>query len=118
MARDREFHDYVMGDVFAGLTGITSRQMFGGYGIYKNGVFFALIAEGELYFKDDAGNRKYFEELGSSPFVYENNGKPLTMSYWKLPEEIMENRHEIPMWVERSVAAAGRSKRPKKARKR
>ena len=106
MARDREFHDYVMHDAFSGLGGITSRPMFGGYGIYKNGVFFALIAEGELYFKVDDINLKFFEELSSAPFVYESRGKSMTMSYWKLPEEIMENKIELPIWIERSVSAA------------
>lgn len=117
MAHDKEFHDYVMGDVFTGMADITSRPMFGGYGIYQNGVFFALITEGELYFKVDNGNRKYFEELASEPFVYESHGKSMTMSYWKLPEEIMESKHELPAWIERSVSAAVRSKKPKKLKK-
>lgn len=114
MADSRAFHDYVMHDLFAGMRGIHSRPMFGGYGIYQDDVFFALIAEGELYFKADAENQKYFEGLGSEPFVYTNKGKSMTMSYWKLPEEIMENRHELPIWIERSVSAAMRSKKVRK----
>lgn len=115
--REREFHDYVMGDMLCGIPGVRSRPLFGGYGIYKSGVFFALISDHELYFKADAGNRKYFEELGSGPFVYRRDGKSMTMSYWKVPEEVIENRAKLSLWVERSVAAALRDKNKKGERK-
>ena len=70
----------------------------------------ALIAEDELYFKVDSENQNYFEKLASEPFVYESHGKSMTMSYWKLPEEIMENKYELGEWIERSVSAAIRAK--------
>jgi DNA transformation protein len=108
MSRNEEFHEYVMSDVFAGIPGITSRAMFGGWGIYKEGKIFAIIVEGELYFKVRDSNRSDFESRGSHPFTYENKGKKVTMSYWLLPEEIMENREALFDWVERSLRAGGK----------
>ena len=39
------FHEYVIGDVLGHISGITSRKMFGGYGIYLDGVIFAIITD-------------------------------------------------------------------------
>ena len=107
-----------MHDVFLGVPDITSRAMFGGWGIYQSGVIFAMIAEDELYFKVDTNNRADFEARGSHPFVYtmpKPNGKTMAMSYWKLPEEIMENRDELKKWIAKSVQAnINKQKRSKK----
>ena len=99
------------------IPGITSRAMFSGYGIYKKGMIFAIIAEGELYFKVDGKTKGEYKARGSHPFTYTKpGGKPYTMSYWLLPGEIMENREELPEWVDAAVAASKRAKRPKKRR--
>ena len=93
-----------MQDLFGDFPDVTSRAMFSGWGIYKRGKIFAIIADGELYFKVGDSNRAEYEKLGSRPFVYENKGKKVTMSYWLLPEEIMEDRDELPEWVEKALA--------------
>lgn len=108
--KDRSFADYVLRDVLSGVRGIRSRAMFGGWGIYKDGVFFALIADGELYFKADDANRADFEAAGSKPFRYARKGRAaVTMSYWQVPEDVLERKDEIGRWVARSVEAAKRS---------
>lgn len=104
MAKDTSFYEYVLNDLFSEISGISSRSMFGGYGFYFRGVFFALIADGKLYFKVGEGNRKDFEEYGSQPFIYKGRkGKDVIMSYWELPADIMDSKEEISMWVEKSV---------------
>jgi DNA transformation protein len=103
--QNTEFHDFVIQDVLANIPGVTSRAMFGGYGIYKDGKIFAIIAERRLYFKVGEDNRADYERAGSKPFTYTRpNGKPYEMSYWELPEEVMENREELPHWVEKALA--------------
>lgn len=112
MASDKGFHDYLLHDVFADIDGITSRAMFGGYGIYKNSVIFAIIAEGKLYFKVGEGNKADYEAHGSKPFVYVgHNGKPYEMSYWELPTDILENKDKLLLWVEKSFAVKSKSKK-------
>lgn len=106
MAKDKSFHDYVIYDLFGELPGITSKAMFGGWAVYKNEAIFAIIVNGELYFKVDDGNRAEFEKMESRAFVYtKHDGKPITMSYWLLPEEIMEDRERLYDLVDTSVAA-------------
>ena len=109
------FHEYIMQDLLHHIPGISSRAMFGGYGIYKDGFIFALIADDELYFKVDELNIAGFEKAGSEPFTYERGGHPRTeMPYWKVPADVMEDRELIAVWVDKSVAASRRSKRDSK----
>lgn len=114
MPKDSSFHEYVMADLFKDISGITSRSMFGGYGYYKDGLIFAIIADGELYFKVDDGNRADYEQAGSHPFVYEmGNHKSTTMSYWLLPEDVMEDKDKLRQWIDKAVEASIRSKKKK-----
>ena len=108
MARDDSFHEYIMNEVLAEIDGISSRPMFGGFGIYKDSVFFALIGDGELYFKVGDGNQADYKKHGSKPFVYTGHkGKDVTLSYWLLPEEIMENKNELIRWIDKAVRSCG-----------
>lgn len=105
------FHEYVMRDLLRDIAGVSSRRMFGGYGIYKDGIIFGLIADDELYFKADELNQKDYEQAGSTPFTYERKNHPRTvMSYWKVPADVIEDRSAIEAWIDKSVAASRRSK--------
>ena len=112
MPKQDSFHEFVMSEVFREIQNVTSRKMFGGFGIYQNGLFFALIDDSELYFKVDEENRKDFEAQGSKPFVCKgHNGREVTMSYWLLPADVMEDTEKLKTWVEKSVGAARRAKK-------
>lgn len=113
MMADRSFHDFVIDEVLREISGITTRAMFGDWGVYKDGIFFALIADGQLYFKVDESTKKDYEELGSEPFVYQSKKGPITLSYWLLPEEIMSDQEKLKEWVDKSVAAGIKSKKKK-----
>jgi len=52
----------------------------------------------------DDTNRHEFEKIDSHPFSYtKDNGKEVTMSYWLVPEEILENREALIRLMETSV---------------
>lgn len=102
-----DFHDYVVQDLMNGIRGITSRAMFGGWALYRDGVTFGIIADDELFFKVNDKNRPAYEARGSSPFVYESRGKKVTMkSYWQVPAGVMEDREELERWVEGACRSA------------
>ncbi|MBY0353267.1 TfoX/Sxy family protein [Candidatus Babeliales bacterium] len=108
------FVDYVL-DALSPHGNIKARKMFGGYGIYKNDLCFALIINDVLFFKVDKGDEKRFEEYGSQPFSYENKqGKKVIMSYWQLPVDILENPAKLAMWIDKSFYAAQQTKKPKR----
>lgn len=87
--------------------------MFGGSSFYKDGVIFACIADGVLYFKVDDINRPQYEAMGSKPFVYEHaNTKKITiMPYCELPESILEDRDQLRHWIDESIVASVRSRK-------
>ena len=93
---------------------ITARAMFGGFGIYYEGVIFASIVEDELYFRVDASNRADYEPYGSRPFVYEGSGKPVTMPYLTLPQEILQDREQLKQWIQKAYRASLQHKWKKK----
>lgn len=102
--KDNSYLDYVINDLMANIDGITHRAMFGGYGIYKDGYIFGLIADDQLYFKVDDSNKADYESLGSKPFVYEKGNHPkTTMSYWLVPQEVLEDKKKLTSWINRSV---------------
>jgi len=107
MSSSKEFYEYVVYDVMGQIAGITSRRMFGGYGLYKNGVFFAIISDDQLYFKVGDNNKPDFEEHGSEPFTYNRKDrKEIQLTYWRVPEEVMEDRDELRIWIDKAVQAS------------
>lgn len=109
---DKGFHEYILHEVLYDIEGISSRAMFGGYGIYKDGLIFALIADGKLYFKVGQSNIEDYKRYESKPFVYEmGDHKSTTMSYWELPESVMEDRVELREWIEKAVHVSREAKR-------
>ncbi|MCP4196329.1 MAG: TfoX/Sxy family protein [Proteobacteria bacterium] len=104
-------------DLLAPMKEVTARAMFGGYGIFKANKMFALIADDVLYLKVDDKNRRRFEQEGLGPFVYTGGKKPMTMSYYEVPAEAMEDSALLCDWAESSFAAAKRAAALKATRK-
>lgn len=109
--RDTSFRDYIVEDVLGELEGIAAKGMFGGWGVYHNGIIFGLILGDELYFKVDDTNRALYEALDSHPFTYEKQGKTFTLSYWSVPEQVMEDKERLYDLVDLSVAVSKNKKK-------
>lgn len=114
MRKDSEFHDYVLYDLLGGDPHITSRKMFGGYGLYLDGAIFGLIIDDILYFKVDDANRDEFVSRGSAPFRYHNGKREVTMCYWDVPNDIIEDRELINKWVGLSAEISRNTKKKSK----
>jgi DNA transformation protein and related proteins len=99
---------------------ISVRCMFGGAGIYCDGVMFALLDDTTLYFKTDETNRPDFEAEGLGPFTYETkHGRNTIMSYWRVPERLFDESDAMLTWSRKAFIAASRSKsKPRGKRKR
>ncbi len=87
---------------------ITSRKMFGGVGVYCEGVFFAVVDDDRLYLKTDAELDPRFDAVGAAQWVVEGpSGGP--MPYRELPGGL--GPEEVAEWVDLAVAVAVRKKR-------
>ena len=118
MSLQSGFLRYILDDVMGDITGITARAMFGGYGLYQEGVIFGIIVENQLYFKADDSNRSHFQKLQSQPFAYEGQkGKKIVMSYWEVPAQILDDRVLLRGWVLQAVSASKRSQKKPALRK-
>lgn len=105
-------------DLFEPLGPISARAMFGGHGLYFDGMIIGIIIDEALYVKVDEQTRSHFEAVGSQPYVYDMRGKPLPMSYWSLPEEALDSPQAMLPWARMAIEAAGRKPPPKSRRKR
>jgi DNA transformation protein len=106
------FKSFVL-DQLEELGSVVPRSMFGGIGLYRDGVFFGIIAGDVLYLKVDDANRPDFERAGSRPFKPYRH-RPVTMQYYAVPVEVLESPIELAAWARRSVAAAERSVAPER----
>ena len=98
-----DFVDTVVHDLLSGFRDVRARAMFGGHGLYKDGVLFAILVKDRLYFKVDETNKKDYVKKGCHPFTYRASGKKrVSMSYWEVPVEILEDREEMSRWAEKS----------------
>jgi DNA transformation protein len=113
MARSSEFVEFVV-ESLGPLGGVSARRMFGGFGIYKDGVMFALIAYDQLYLKVDDGNRAAYEAAGLPHFTYADKGKPIRMPYREAPPEGFDDPDILCAWARDAYAAALRTKKPKR----
>jgi DNA transformation protein len=93
-------------ELFGAVGRISVRNMFGGGGVYCDGVMFALIADGVIYLKADAQSQANFEAEGLGPFVYQGKAKPVAMSYWRMPERLLDDPDEAVAWGRDAVRAA------------
>ena len=93
-----EFLNFVMEKLLP-IGGIKSRAMFGGYGIFHEGLMFALISEDTLYFKVNDSNRYSYEKAESKPF-------PHGISYWEVPTEVLEDNVKLHEWANISIQIA------------
>jgi DNA transformation protein and related proteins len=100
-----EFRDFVL-DQLARIPQLRAKRMFGGVGIYSADCFFAIVAADELFFKVDDSNRSAYEAAGSEPFRPVMS-RPVSMSYWRVPLEVLEDTGELATWALAAIRAAG-----------
>jgi DNA transformation protein len=97
-------------ELFAGFGAVAVRRMFGGAGLYADGVMFGLVSGGEIYLKADAETVPRFEAEGCGPFEYgTKTGRRAITSFRKLPEWLYDNTDELAEWTREALGAARRS---------
>ena len=112
-----DFREFVL-EQLGRVAAIDWKRMFGGVGLYADGMFFALIDDDIVYFKVGDLNRADFEASGARAFRPYGEGSS-SMNYYELPVEVLEDVDALRTWTEKSVAVArstAASKREKKSR--
>lgn len=96
---------------------VTSRAMMGGHTLYCEGVTFAIVAKGQIWFKSDAETDAEWEAAGCEKFTYEREGKLATMNYRLAPDDVYDYPEELRRWAEVGLVAGRGAAARKKPRK-
>jgi len=105
---EKEFAAYVV-ELMQSVGPVSARGMFGGYGIFLDGLMFGLIADSVLYLKVDIEIEEEFRSKGLEAFTYNKKGKEYKMSYYQAPEETLEDAEEMNLWANKAYGAALRA---------
>ncbi len=110
MPNSREYIDYIV-DLLSPVGDVRARSMFGGHGLFMDGLMFAIISRDTLYLKVDDETRERYRAEGLAPFK-PSDERPKTMSYYPLPDAVFEDQEALADWARGACAAAmrGRSK--------
>jgi len=100
--RDESFKEFVL-DQLGALPELRAKAMFGGYGLYQSARFFGILMDGRLYFKTDEQTRAAYLELGMAPFTYEKARRILSLKYFEVPPEVLEDRENLVAWALRAI---------------
>jgi len=104
-------------ELFEPFGAVQVKRMFGGNGIYAEGLCFAIEQDGEVFLKVDAKTRPAFSAAGSTPFVYNAKGKPMPTSFWRFPSAAYDEPNELVRWAALGLEAARRAAAAKGAKK-
>jgi|ERR1700722_7996556 DNA transformation protein and related proteins len=118
MAVGRDYLDYVL-EQLAGLSRVRPRRMFGGVGLYSDEIFFAIITDDSVYLRVDEVSRADFVARGMNAFRPYADRPDISMTYFAVPADVLEDAGTFVEWSRRAVAAAlaAGKDRPKRARK-
>jgi DNA transformation protein len=101
------FRRFVL-DQLEDLGGVLPRSMFGGIGLYRDGLFFGIVAGDVLYLKVDERTRRDYEAAGMAPFKPYAH-RPGSMQYYAVPVGVLESASELAEWARKAVAVARRA---------
>ena len=104
-------------ELFGPFGAVEVKRMFGGAGVYADGRCFAIESGGEVFLKVDSETEAAFSGAGSSPFVYNARGKPMTTSFWRLPSEAYDESETLRHWAALGLEAARRAAVAKRVKK-
>jgi DNA transformation protein len=97
-------------ELFAQFQPVSVRRLFGGAGLYADGVMFAILSRDAIYLKADDETRAAFEREGCTPFSYQAKGaRRAIMSFWRMPERLYDDPDELAVWAGRALEVARRA---------
>lgn len=94
------FKDFIL-DQLADLQNVTTRAMFGGYGLYHGVTFFGIIHSSRVYFKVSPRTVARYKDQGMKPF--RPNAKQTLKSFYEVPIDVLEDTEALTQWATEAV---------------
>jgi DNA transformation protein and related proteins len=90
-------------DQLRGLEGeLELRRMFGAHGLYLDGVFFGILADGRFYLKTSDVTRGEFVSRGMQPF--RPSERQTLKTYYEVPPDVLDSPPELVKWCRTAVS--------------
>ena len=117
MAVSSEFGEFLK-EQLEGFGPVEVKRMFGGAGLFRDGLMFGLISSDVLYFKVDDENTSAFDAEGLDHFTYTTKkGEKSLMSYRRAPERCLDDPDDMTEWAGPAFSAALRANTKKTSKK-
>jgi len=99
------FRKYIMNQL-RNLEGLGCQHIDGGVAIYQQGVFFAIVEGGKLFFKTDDHTAKPYLVRDMESF---RPGEGLELlTYHRVPDDVIADDKRLVRWARRSLLVANR----------
>lgn len=96
-----------LADLFSAFGPVQARRMFGGCGIYADGLMFAIEVGGTIHLKADGRLAEELGARGSAPFSYVAKGQVRTMAgFWSVPEAALDDADDLAALARRALNVA------------
>jgi DNA transformation protein len=106
VANSADFNAYVL-EQLNDISDIQSRPFFGGTGLTRLGVQFAMLMGNTVYFVVDDTTRVLYEAEGSDCFSYNTTKKTVNVrKYYSVPAHILEEPDAVVSWARQSIQIA------------
>lgn len=107
---ESSFHAFVR-ELFAPMGPVLIKRMFGGAGVYAEGLMFALLADETIYIKTDDALKAALRAEGCGPFVWipdsgPRKGEHVELSYWRMPDAALDDPNLATMWARKALAVS------------
>lgn len=115
MSANTEYAEYVL-ELLAPIGPLRTGRFFGGVGISRGSVQFAMIMGNSLYFAVDDTTRPRYEKAGMTSFSYmTRKGEIQVRKYFELPEEVLTDPEQLRLRANESIQVASQTKKPTRA---
>lgn len=96
----------VLEDILSFDQSLFFKKMFGGYGLYKNGLMVGIVDEETMFLRVKKEDFVLEKSKGCLPFSYESRGKTIELLYIKIEDEELEDEMVLAQKLKKGLEAA------------
>ena len=117
MANSKDFVAHVL-EMMRSAGSASARAMFGGHGVYLEGLIVGIVDDDVLYLKTDDATRAAYVERELPPFRYRgHDGEWHVTGYFRAPDEALESPPAMHEWLRGALAVSLRATAAKAPRR-